>query len=111
MSEKEPDELSAKLQAWKVQVQLPRGFQAEVWQRIAARQETQPRSVWNWLREGLWVELGKPQYATALIAVSIALSLGVAHLTAAHANARTWRTLEARYVSSVTPVGNPVQSQ
>ncbi len=110
MTNREPDELSAELQAWQAHVPIPPSFQAEVWQHIAARQETQPRSVWNWLREGLWIELGKPQYATALIAVSVALSLGVAHLTAAHANARTWRTLEARYVSSVTPVGNPVQS-
>lgn len=103
----EPDELSAKLQAWKAEAPIPRSFQAEVWQRIAARQETRHRSIRNWLREGLWVELGKPQYATALIAVSVALSLGVAHLNAAQANARHWRELETRYENSINPFTTP----
>ena len=111
MSEKQPDELSTKLRAWQVQLPVPRGFQAEVWQRIAGRQATQPRSVWNWLREWFLIELGKPQYATALIAVSVALSLGFAHLNAAHANARHWRSLEARYVISITPLGDSNRPQ
>ncbi len=101
----ETDDLSSKLRKWQPEAQIPPRFQAEVWQRIAARQETRQRSIWNWFREGLWVELGKPQYATALIAASVALSLGAAHLNAAQANARNWRTLETRYVSSVTPLG------
>lgn len=111
MTKRKPDELSEKLRSWTAEVRIPRSFEAEVWQRIAARQAAQRRTFWHWLREGLWVELGQPQYATALIAVSVALSLGIAHLNATRANARHWRTLQSRYVSSITPVANPAQSQ
>ncbi len=101
------DELSSKLKSWKVDVEIPRRFQAAVWQRIATREEARSRSTWHRLREVLLVELGKPQYATALIAVSISLSLGVAHLNAKQTNAKNWRQLESRYVNSITPVPDP----
>lgn len=103
----EPDNLNPKLHAWKTDVQIPPRFQAEVWQRIAVREEARRQSIWNRIREGLLVPLGKPQYATAVLAVSISLSLGVAHLNASHANAKHWKQLEARYVNSIVPQPNP----
>ncbi|MEP6937628.1 MAG: hypothetical protein ABI871_06125 [Chthoniobacterales bacterium] len=103
----DPDELSSKFQAWKTDVEIPRRFQAEVWRRIAAREEARRRSLWNRVRDGLLIQLAKPQYATALIAVSICASLGVAHLQARGANAKHWRQLETRYVNSITPFPAP----
>lgn len=103
----EPDELNSKLHAWQTDVQIPRRFQAEVWQRIAVREEARRNSIWNRLREGLLIQLAKPQYATALIAVSMSASLGMAHLQAKGANAKHWRELEARYVNSITPLPAP----
>lgn len=103
----EPDELSSKLKSWKVDVEIPRRFQAVVWQKIATREEARRRSIWHRFREGLLVDLGKPQYATALIAVSVSLSLGVARLNAKETNAKHWRELETRYVNSITPLPHP----
>ena len=103
----EPDELNSKLKAWQTDVQIPRRFQAEVWQRIAAREEARRHSIWNRFREGLLPQLARPQYATALIALSISASLGVAHLQAQGANAKHWRELETRYVNSITPLPAP----
>lgn len=102
-----PDELSSKLQSWKVDVEIPRGFQAGVWQKIATREEARRRSIWHRFREGLLIDLGKPQYATALIALSVSLSLGVAHLSAKETNAKHWSELESRYVDSITPLPKP----
>ncbi len=99
----EPDDLNSKLHAWQTTAQIPRRFQAEVWQRIAAREEARRHSIWNRFREGLLNQLVKPQYATALIAVSIAASVGVAHLQARGTNAKHWRELEIRYVNSISP--------
>ncbi len=99
----EPDDLNSKLHAWRTNVEIPQRFQAEVWQRIAAREEARQHSIWSRFREGVLIQLAKPQYATALIAVSISASLGVAHLQAKGANARHWRQLESRYVNSITP--------
>lgn len=99
----EPDNLNSKLNAWRPDLPIPSRFQAEVWQRIAAREEARHDSAWNLLREGLFTHLARPQYATALIAISISAALGVAHLQAKEANAKHWRQLESRYVNSITP--------
>ena len=103
----EPDDLSSKLKSWHVEVEIPSRFQAGVWQRIAGREEARSRSLWRRLREGLLTEMGRPAYATALLIVSISLSLGVAHVQAESAKANHWRELETRYVRSITPVAHP----
>ena len=102
-----PDELSSKLKSWNVGVEIPARFQAGVWQRIAAREETRSRSLWRRVRVSLLSGLSRPAYATALLIVSISLSLGVAHVQAQSANVNHWRELEMRYVRSITPVPNP----
>ena len=104
MNNPEPDELSQKLRAWKVDPQIPTGFQREVWQRIAARQSVReeaflPATV-QWL-SGL---LARPQYAVALVVLSLGASVAVAHVQAKDSNEQSWRTLEARYTTSVDPL-------
>lgn len=104
MNHSEPDELTEKLRAWRVEPQIPSGFQREVWQRIAARQSAREEAFWpsavRWLN-GL---LLRPQYAVALIMLSLGLSVAVAHVQAQDANARTWKALETRYALSVDPL-------
>lgn len=97
------DDLKEKLNAWKVNLEPRRDFQAEVWQRIAARESTRQNSVWRRLAEWIAAELPKPQYATAAVLIGAALSMGVAHVQAQVANARHWQQLEARYVTSINP--------
>ena len=85
-------------------MEIPSRFQAGVWQRIAAREETRSRSLWRRVRVSLLSGLSRPAYATALVVASISLSLGVAHVQAQAENAKHWRELEARYVRSITPL-------
>ncbi len=103
----EPDDLKAKLHAWRTDVEIPRRFQAEVWQRIAAREEARQHSSWNRFREAVLTQLARPQYATALIAVSVSAALALAHLQAKGTNAKHWQELETRYVNSITPLPAP----
>ncbi len=98
------DELEKQLSKWNADVSIPPRFQAEVWQRIAAREAARRDSIWRKLREWTSTELPKPQYATALIALGVTLSIGVAHVQAQQTNLKHWRQLEARYVSSINPV-------
>ncbi|HEV2097064.1 MAG TPA: hypothetical protein VGQ82_11240 [Chthoniobacterales bacterium] len=97
------DELEKQLSSWKGDVEIPRRFQADVWQRIAARDAARRTRAWYQLREWFSVRLAKPSYATALVVAGVSISLGVAHVQAQSANARHWRELETRYVSSINP--------
>ncbi len=91
------------LPSWKAEVEIPPRFQAEVWQRIAARDTARRSSFWHQLSSQLSAQLAKPAYATAIIVAGVAMSLGVAHTQAQSANARHWRQLETRYVASINP--------
>ncbi|MEP6699469.1 MAG: hypothetical protein ABJB09_07035 [Verrucomicrobiota bacterium] len=98
------DELKKQFSKWNPDVSIPPRFQAEVWQRIAAREAAGRNSLWRRVQEWILTELPKPQYATALIALGLTLSIGVAHVQAQQTNREHWRQLEARYVSSINPV-------
>ncbi len=97
------DELEKQLSKWNPDVSIPPRFQANVWQRIAAREAARRNSLWRRVREWISTDLPKPQYATALIALAVTLSIGVAHVQAQQTNMKHWRQLEARYVSSINP--------
>lgn len=105
------EDLKDKLNAWKVELEPPRAFRSEVWQRIAARESTRRNSVWQKLREWIAAELPKPQYATAVVMVGAMLSIGVAHIQAQGINSRHWRQLEARYVTSINPAAQAAARQ
>jgi hypothetical protein len=104
MNDSDIDHLSAKLRTWKVEPQVPGSFQREVWQRIATRQMAREESFWPRVAEWLSTQLARPQYATALVVLSLAASLGVAHAQVQGTKARHWKTLEARYAVSVDPL-------
>ncbi len=97
------DELEKQLPKWNPDISIPVRFQAEVWQRIAAREAARRDSIWRRVREWISTELPKPQYATALIALGVTLSIGVAHVQARQTNTKHWGELEARYVTSIDP--------
>lgn len=102
--DQERDELSSSLRSWEADIDIPADFQAGVWQRIAAREETRSRSVWRRMRDGLLLGLSRPAYATALLVASISLSLGVAHVQAQAENTKHWKELRTRYVKSIAPL-------
>lgn len=104
MKSSDSDELSAKLRTWKVAPQVPTGFQREVWQRIATRQTAREEAFWPSLWRALLTQLARPQYAFAVILVSLSAGLGFAHVQAQDANAKQWKALETRYAASVDPL-------
>ncbi len=104
MKNSEPDELSAKLRAWKVEPQVPDSFPREVWQRIAARQAEREEAFWSRIAQWFSAQLVRPQYATALVVLSLSASVGVAHLQAQATNVKHWKELEVRYATSVDPL-------
>lgn len=103
MNDSDSDELSSKLRAWKVEPKVPSSFQREVWQRIAARQTMGEEAFWPHVMEWFSVQLVRPRYAIALVALSLSTSIGMALLQAQDANAQHWKKLEARYASSIDP--------
>ncbi len=104
MSTPQPDELSRKLCAWKVEPQIPIGFQREVWQRIAAQQTAHDDAFGPSLVRWISAQFARPQHAVALIAVMLMSGLGIAHVQAQDSNAKNWKVLEARYADSVNPL-------
>ncbi|MEP6956575.1 MAG: hypothetical protein ABI883_07100 [Chthoniobacterales bacterium] len=104
MNDSQPDELSRKLRAWKVEPQIPSGFQREVWQRIAARQSARAEAFWPSLAQWLSVQLARPRYAVAMCVVMLVSGIGLAQVQAQQANAHNWRTLEVRYANSINPL-------
>lgn len=105
------ENLKDKLNAWKVELEPPRTFRSEVWQRIAARESARRNSVWHKLREWIAAELPKPQYATAVVLIGATLSIGLAHVQAQGINTKHWRQLEARYVTSINPAAQAAALQ
>ena len=104
MNDSELDDLGAKLRTWRVEPHVPAGFQREVWQRIAARQAAREDAFLPALRAWLAHQFARPACALGLLVVSLTVGVTYAHGRAQDENARTWRTLEARYVASIDPV-------
>ena len=104
MSDFDSDDLSAKLRAWKVEPQVPGSFSREVWQRIAERQTAREEAFWPQLVQWISMQLVRPWCAMSLVALSLSISLSVAHVQAQDTNAKLAKRLEARYAASVDPL-------
>lgn len=94
--------MDPKLQTWKVDPDIPAGFQREVWARIAARGAARRSSWRRWLPDGM--ELWKPQCAVPVFALALASSIGLALFQAREANDQAWKDLESRYAVSFNPI-------
>ena len=89
------------LPPWEVNVAIPARFQADVWQKIAARQAEQP--FWSRLIEQISLAMARPQFAAALILIAGISGSSLAQVKAHQANERSFRNLESQYVASVDP--------
>jgi hypothetical protein len=99
---KSDEELKAWLKTWRVEPKVPDSFQREVWQRIAVRKSGRKGFLFGRMEEVVST-LIQPGYAAAVAGLMVAIGLGAAHLQAQQANAKHWRTLEARYALSINP--------
>ncbi len=104
MDELEPDDLTAKLQSWRVSPRLPASFQRDVWSRISARQAARRDTFFQRLTRAFGALIVQPQYAVSAVVVSLSLGIGAAHLQARQARNREWKALEERYSVSIDPV-------
>jgi len=98
------DDLTAKLRTWKVEPRVPGSFQRDVWQPISVRETARREAFWPRFAAWISIQLVRPQYALALVIVSLSASIGAAHVKAQDANAKFGRLLEARYAASVDPL-------
>ena len=93
------------LQAWMAEVVPPARFQAEVWQRIAARVPARRSLLTGWL-ESLLLLLPRPAYATALVMVCIGLGLGLGHTAAGNTRSTSSQEGRALYMASINPLSH-----
>lgn len=100
---------SLNLQAWQAEVTPPARFQSEVWQKIAARTPARRNVVEGWL-DSLLLLLPRPVYATALLAVSIGLGVGLGHVAADNHREVTSQEGQALYVASINPLSHSATS-
>jgi hypothetical protein len=96
--------LKTALETWRVEPQIPPGFQREVWARIAARETTRQNVLWRRIRDWFAIDLPKPQFAVPLLVVSLSGSLALANLQAHEENSLAWKKLESRYALSFNPI-------
>lgn len=91
------------LSKWQPQVRVPASFHAQVWERIAARQEARAQTPTALLRQWLMSLLLRPAPAAVLGAAMLLLGIGTGWWKGTHDRAEEWTRLEAQYVASVDP--------
>ncbi|MEI6351413.1 MAG: hypothetical protein WCP06_09925 [Verrucomicrobiota bacterium] len=101
------DELN--LQAWKAEVELPPRFQAEVWQRIAARAPAR-RSPFANLLQTIFAVAPRPVWAALAVAASVGSGLGLGHLAADNTRSGALQELQTRYIESIDPLSHATAS-
>ena len=107
MAKKPLDDLN--LQAWKVELELPLRFQAEVWQRIAARAPARRSKIADLFRN-LFAVPPRPAWAALAVAVSVGSGLGLGYLAADNTRSGALQELQTRYIQSIDPLSHATAS-
>jgi len=99
------ENLKNQLSAWKVDVEIPCRFQADVWTQIAAR-EGSGRPIWERFADWFAVAFYKPHMAAAMLTFGLTFGVGVAYFRAQDSNAIVGHQLEARYIQTINPLAH-----
>lgn len=97
------EQLKRTLGAWKAEVHVPAHFRANVWGRIAARQEARELGPLAQFRHWLVSLLLRPAPVAVLGAIVLSASIGTGWWKGSHDRAAEWNRLEAQYVESIDP--------
>lgn len=96
-------ELKEKLNAWRVEINVPAGFRREVWARIAAESAGRDWAWWRELVTAVSRRMARPAFAAGVLLLTVSASLAIAHVNASETNARRWAAIESHYVASLDP--------
>ncbi|WP_157895065.1 hypothetical protein [Verrucomicrobium sp. GAS474] len=91
------------MKTWQPSTELPRDFQAEVWDRIAVREENRQAQWWN--RAALWLAEGwrQPRFAVSVAGVVLVTALLAGQIQSQVASSREWDRLGTSYALSIDP--------
>ena len=98
--EDDEQKLSELLRQWEPDTEAPSRFRSSVWSQIAARQERRGFS----LVERLNAFFARPAYAGAAAALTLLVSLGVAHQHAGYVVSERRAMAEGNYLNSISPL-------
>jgi hypothetical protein len=99
-------ELQKRLQAWRVDIEVPADFQREVWSRVAAREAVDCGPTWlTWIKRLLSSEtlFSTPRLALAAVTLSLLVGAGTGLVETERSNTVVWKNLENQYVQSINP--------
>lgn len=95
--------LSELLQEWRTDAPLPRGFQQEVWRRVAAVPPG-PMDLWRaWLRAWFLRTFTRPATSFAYIAILVLIGLGTGFFDARQHLREHDNAMAARYLRVIIP--------
>lgn len=97
------DQLTELLKDWRVEVDVPPGFQREVWARIAAREGEREESLLRRFMTTFSMGVARPAFAALVLLVASSVGTAIAHVNAREANAKHWLAMETHYVASLDP--------
>ena len=103
MNSKNPDPLETLLQEWNVKTELPPRFGEGVWRAIERRQRAVKVPWWWALRAFLENALSRPAYATAYLALFLALGATGGMYKGAADKADLEKFAQVKYLQMVDP--------
>ena len=98
--EDDDQKLSQLLRQWEPGAEVPSSFRSSVWSQIAARQEQRGLSFLDRLN----AFFARPAYAGATAALTLLVSIGVAHQHADHVVGQRRAMAEGSYLTSISPL-------
>jgi len=104
MNKNQDSKLREVLGTWEVNPRPAPHFKAAVWQRIAVQEARATTGIWSTLRDWLFVQLPKPAYAAALLAVTAITGVTVANTRAERAREQYRLDSARHYLASIDPM-------
>lgn len=97
------EQLKQALHEWKIEACVPADFRANVWERIAVRQEARDHAPVALFRQWLIGFFLRPVSVAALSALVLALGVGTGWWKGSQDRMEEWNRLEAQYAESIDP--------
>ncbi len=104
MNENHDPKLREVLGTWQVSPPPEPRFKSAVWQRITAEEKRSANGWWATVRDWLFVQLPKPAYASALLALTVVTSVTTANLHASHKREQYRLDAARLYLASIDPL-------